>query len=107
LEKYMDRACEKVPITYEKKLVDGGPADAFTVDIPGIFHLETEPLLDGTGQWSKLQNGPLFGGTIYLNKSKINRYNDPDFPYSWDVSGKSSTYFEFDCTPGTIPHPIR
>ncbi len=98
---------KKATIKYEKQLVDGGPADRFMVEIPGIFHLETEPMLDSSGQWTKLQNGPLFGGTIYLNKSKINRYNDPDFPYKWDVVGKSSTYFEFDCRPGGIPHPVR
>lgn len=98
---------KKVPITYEKKLVGNGPADQFTVDIPGIYHHEAEPMLDPTGQWTKLQNGPLFGGTIYLNISKVNRYNDPDFPYRWDVTGTSSTYFEFVCTPGGIPHPIR
>lgn len=98
---------KKAPIKFKKNLIKGGPADAFEVDIPGIFHLETEPLLDGKGQWTKLQNSPLFGGTIYLNKSIVNRYNDPDFEYKWDVKGKSSTYFEFDCTPGVIPHPIR
>lgn len=100
---------KKVEISYKKELVNGGPADKFTIDIPGIFHLETEPMLDASGQWTSLRNGPLFGGTIYLSSSKINRYNDPDFPHSWDVTGKSSTHFEFDCTPepGVFPHPLR
>jgi hypothetical protein len=99
---------KRVPIAYEKELIDGGPGvKRFLVDIPDILHFEAESLLDSDGNPTKLVGSPLFGGTVYVGKAAKTTYEDPDATFKWEIQDSSASFFEFDIGPGELWHPIE
>lgn len=68
----------------------------------GIYQLETEPLKAFNGQQRTI-SGMALNSTVYISKSVVNKYHDPDLPRStWDAPGNSSGAFEFYCDPNKL-----
>jgi hypothetical protein len=45
-------------------------------------------------------SGMADNGLVYVSKSVVNKYSDPDLPRSsWDAPGNSSGSFEFNLNP--------
>lgn len=99
------KTVKRVPITFKRELVGAGPGFKYLIDIPDILHIESESLLGPNGQPTRIENSPLFGGTIYLGKAKINEYRDPDGACKWYECDRSATYFDFEISPGQVWHP--
>ena len=82
-------------IKFIKELVNKGPAAKHTVEIPGVFLLKAEPLVDREGKPVKVVNSPLLGGVIYVDVSEINEFKDSDLDRTWKYQGMSCTYFNY------------
>ena len=95
---------KRAKMTFIKQAV--GPMDSpcyqHTVKWEGIYHLETEPLRAMNGEQRTI-SGMADNGLVYVSKSVVNKYNDPDLPRSsWDAPGNSSGSFEFNCNPSKL-----
>ena len=91
---------KRAKIEFKKELINGGPLASHEVISEGLYHLIARPFktLDGKPRYIN----SLYGGHINIGVSKVNKFNDPDLPRgSWDVSGMSTTYYEF------IVHPKK
>jgi hypothetical protein len=86
---------KRAKINFIKELVNKGPAAKHTVEIPGIFLLKAEPLVDREGKPTKVVNSPLFGGVIYVGVSEINEFKDSDLDRTWKYQGMSCTYYNY------------
>lgn len=85
---------------FEKKALGTGAAQGYShkVECKEFYRLETEPLLTKTGA-ARFISG-LEEDIIYVGKSTINKYNDPDLPRgNWDKPGMSNVYFNFTMNP--------
>ncbi len=85
---------KRAKINFTKELVGGGPAAKHTIEIPGVFNLEAEPLIDMQGNPTQVVNSPLFGGVINVGKSEVHEFKDSDLK-TWNYKDMSVTYFTF------------
>ena len=90
---------KKAGFVFEKKAVGEDTAHGYRyeVECKGYYKLETEPLLTSTGM-ARFISG-IEEGIIYVGKSTINIYSDPDLPRNWDKPGMSNVYFDFSMNP--------
>jgi hypothetical protein len=91
---------KKAGFVFEKKAVGMGtsPGYRYKVECKGFYRLETEPLLTLAGM-ARFISG-IEEGIIYVGKSTINKYSDPDLPRgNWDKPGMSNVYFDFSMNP--------
>ena len=94
---------KRARIIYEKEALGESPVQGYRyrIECIGFYKLETEPLITSTGA-ARFISG-LRGGIIYVGKSKINTYNDPDLPRGrWDKPGMSNVYFSFEMNPSKL-----
>lgn len=95
---------KRAKMTFIKQAV--GPMDnpcyTHTIKWEGIYHLETEPLRAMNGAQRTI-SGMADNGMVYVSKSVVNKYNDPDLPRSsWNAPGNSSGSFEFYLNPSEL-----
>jgi hypothetical protein len=73
----------------------------YKIECVGYYKLETEPLVTKAGT-ARFISG-LEEGIIYVGKSTINRFNDPDLLRGkWDKPGMSNVYFPFTMNPAKL-----
>lgn len=84
-------------ISFTKELVDGGPAARHSVEIKGVYHFESKPLLARDGKARFIKSA--IGGIINIGKSEVNEFKDADLPRTWNQPGMSTTYYDFTLNP--------
>lgn len=85
---------KRANINFTKEPVGEGPAAKHTIEIPGVFSLEAEPLVDMQGNPTQVINSPLFGGVVNVGKSEVHEFKDSDLK-TWSYKDMSVTYFTF------------
>lgn len=91
---------KRAAITFCKNPVGSksNPGFKYTVEWKGIYKLKVEPIMTADGA-PRFISG-LMNGIIYVGKSSVNSFNDPDLPRgNWDRPGMSNTCFEFTLNP--------
>lgn len=91
---------KRVAISFCKDPVGSKSKPGFkhAVEWKEIYKLKAEPIMTADGAPRYISG--LMNGIIYVGKSTVNSFNDPDLPRGiWDRPGMSNTYFEFTLNP--------
>jgi len=94
---------KRAAISFVKESVGTASSPGFkhTVEYTGTYSLIAEPLMAMNGE-PRFISG-MMGGTIYVGKSTVNRFDDPDLPRGkWDSPGMSNTYYPFTLNPSKL-----
>lgn len=85
-------------ISFTKEKAEGSEAANYEVEIKGVYHFKTVPMLSMIGNQPRHIISTL-GGIIYIGKSEINEFKDTDLPRNWNKPGMSCTYHDFVLSP--------
>ena len=94
---------KRAGFVFEKKALGVGTTQGYRhkIECKGFYILETEPLLTKTGT-ARFISG-IEVDIIYVGKSTVNKYYDPDLPRgNWDKPGMSNVYFKFTMNPSKL-----
>jgi hypothetical protein len=89
-----------VPVSFSGEQVGdpSNPGFKHSIEYKGVYNMKAEPLMTMNGLPRYISG--MMGGHIFVGKSTMNKFNDPDLPRgNWDRPEMSNTYYQFTLNP--------